>query len=213
MLLRSLVGFLGSVKALLCKLLVIFSPESCGLSAAGCEVESCSSRRRFDDTLHFVVSRSYAQCSPLFIVSLVVSHTLVVAAVNYHLEHPVHFPAGFIEKVGILVVVFGNIHSAVSVDLVKSVLDSSFVLVLHQPEGKTAVYDIFAVVAGIVPASGDIDRTAAALVAPCLLDLSHILRVTGFTGESLLVAGSDELALDLDAAAVLVEVVQRVIEE
>ena len=172
-----------SCETLLGEIAVVVFPQSCCLSSAGCQIKSCCCRRRLDDTLHIVVGRRDAEGSPLLVVSLVVSHALVFAAFDYHFQHPFHFPAGFVEKVGSAVCAFGKKHCSVAVSVLKAVFESCFILVLHEPEGEAAVYNILTVVACVIPAACNVYRAAAAAVAPCLLYLSHILGVTCCTGK------------------------------
>ncbi len=153
MLLCGIVCALCSIETLGGKIVIYTLPKTSCLSRTCSEIERCSRCGRLYNTFEIIICGSYRKRRPLVVMYLVVDHILVFAAVNDHLEHPFHFPASLVKKIGSIIAAFGDEHSAVTVDILKSVFDSSFVLVLHQPERETSVYNILSVVACIVPAA------------------------------------------------------------
>ena len=203
---------LGSIQTLLCKCGIKLLPQPVRLRAACCHVQGCCCRGRLDDTLLRILRRCHCQSCPLGVMHLVVRHACIVSALNDHLHEPFHFIPGFIQQIRIAVGVLRNGHGSVCVYRNIPLLEGMLILVLHQPQGNAAVHHIFSVVAGIIPAAGNVLGAAAAAVAPGLLDGGSIRVMTCRPGKTGAVPGNDVLALDLDAAAVLIEIVQRIVQ-
>ena len=146
-------------------------------------------------------------------MSFVICHILVFAVFNDHFEHPFHFPSCLVKKIGITVGIFRHKHTAVAVDIFITVFERSLILILHHPEGKSAVYYIFSMISGIVPTAGNVNGLAGSAAFPVGHDLGIVCGMTGGSCEFILVAGGNVLTFYFNAASVLVEVVQRIIKE
>ena len=152
----SLIGILCCGQTLLGEIRIIRFPKTCCLCCTRCKVQGCACRRRFEDAFFLIVCRCHAESCPLDVVHLVICHALIRAVLHDHLEHPLHLPACLVQQVRIAVLLFRNLHGIVSIAVFCLTGNGTFILVLHHPQSNTAVHHVFSMIAGIVPAAGDI---------------------------------------------------------
>ena len=198
-------------------ILVIILSQSCILSHCCCKVQSCCISNRLYNTSQFIISRSYAQCSPLIVVDLVVNH----AVVSLHLLEEVCFHLYFVQDIRCAVAVFRNNNCARAICPLRSIAchQVAFIQVQQCPHGNTAVYNVFTVVTSVIPTTGYIDGTVVLFnrvfiwndVYPLILDVSGIRIVTSLTSQLGLIAvftlRSDVSCINIYTRTVLVEVV------
>ena len=94
---------------------------------------------------------------------LMVHHILIFAVLDNHFQHPFHFPPCFVQKIGIGIVLLRKMHCAVCIGRLSSIFHGALILVLHHPKGNAAINNIFAVISGIIPATGYVLCAAIAL--------------------------------------------------
>ena len=95
-----------------------------------------------------------------------IDHSVIFSAAYLHLQHPFHLPSRLIEKIRIGIGILGDQHGPVRINALHTGSKSKFIHILEDPYGNSAVYDIFTVVAGIIPAAGNIDGSGIARIAP-----------------------------------------------
>ncbi|MDP4500925.1 hypothetical protein Q9G87_03040 [Nonomuraea sp. G32] len=143
---------------------------------------------------------------PRGVVHLVVDQA---AAGHLHAKQELQLPAGLVEHVRDAVAGLGDAQQAVARPLPVVLPVRALVEVHELPGGEGAVHDVFAMVARVVPASAHVQRVVAG--AGQARDAGVALvggdaEVPGRPG----VGVADVCGLDRDAAAVVVEVRQRV---
>ena len=136
---------------------------------------------------------------------LVICHALIRAVLHDHLEHPLHLPACLVQQVRIAVLLFRNLHGIVSIAVFCLTGNGTLILVLHHPQSNPAVHHVFSMIAGIVPAAGDILE-----IVPVRCDACGVIGVSCTACQCCGIPGGNILALNGDAAAVLVEIVEGI---
>ncbi|CDD52987.1 unknown [Ruminococcus sp. CAG:379] len=223
-------------------------PQTSSLCSSCNKVQSSCSGRGLYDTdgapLFSIVIGTNAQTSPLMVVELMEYHVLVLAGVstavfrciighlvaggNNHFHHPVHLDLGLIQNIRDLVSVLRNYNCAGVISPLAFLgivvtVQYTLVHVVQGPYGNTAVYNVFTVVACIVPAALTVHCTTALVYVrtvslvglyPFGLDVCGIRNVTCNVNQirlGLVHAGrSDVLLFQINTGTVLIEVVYSI---
>ena len=189
----SRIGTLRRIQQNIGEAFVVFPPESCPLGSTGCHIQGCRSGRFLNDPGLLILCGSNAQTGPFCVMDLVINHILIFAVLNQHGEHPVQLPPCLVQNVGTAVIVLRDIHGTVRVGFFGPRDLGNLKLILQEPYGNAAVYHVFSVIPGIIPASGDI------LGLTALLDRGRIRFVSRCAGQPGCIPGGDILFFNGDA--------------
>src|SRR5690606_4172120 len=203
-------GFRGS-QALGGEILVEGFEHASALGGGGGQVQRGRGGRRLQVARLRVSGGQQRQPGPLFVVDLVVRHAGERFAFGHlHLEEELHLPACFVEHVGHAVAGFGQAQGGVGqlvglggVGELGALVDAHDLV--HRD---TAVDHVFAVVARVVPAAGDVKGGVAGAGRARHVGIALVGGHADVAGRAS-VAGGDGVE-DLDAAALRVVERQRV---
>ncbi len=154
----------GRVERLRGELPVVGAVEAGRLRGRRGQVEGGRGGRRVQLALLGVVAGQQRQTGPRLVVDLVVGHAGQRLPLGHlHLQQEVQFPADLVEDVRHLVAALRDGEGAVAElrGLARAGVQRALVGAEQLPGGDAAVDDVLAVVAGVVPAAGDVEGVVA----------------------------------------------------
>jgi len=212
------------------------APDARALGADRREIQRCGRAGRIEQAGLGIVGRGHWYPRPLGVVDLVMRHaagvdfgqgqrlTLRLGADrnlglhpvgNLHLQQELDLVTGLVQQVVDPVARFRNIGLAVGEGVRGLILahHRPLIGVQQHPHGNAAVDDIFPMVAGIIPAAGDVERivaTGPGDAGPVRAGETgrDLVRMSGLTRQ---VRACDVFRQDRDAGAVLIEIGEGVV--
>ena len=180
------------------------------------QVQGRRRARRVEESFDRILVRRQPQRRPDLVVDLVMHHAgEFLARRNLHAHLEFQLPADLIQDIRHIVSLFGNVQLAVAEIARRGAqVFGALPPVEQRPDRDPRVHHIFAVIAGVVPAAADVERVGAAAARQAWDLLVALVRrdvdVARGTGPLRL---ARERHLDLDTAAILIEIRERLVLE
>ena len=127
------ISTLCHINALLCIRIIYSLPKPSCLRRTCRHIQGSRRSRRKNYPFLCVISRCDSKSGPLIVMYLMVDHVLIFAVLHDHGLQPVHFPPCLIQKIGISIIILGDVHGSVGIGSLHSGIHRCFILILKYP--------------------------------------------------------------------------------